>query len=88
MDQRNEKRIQDPIPRVIQHLDAIRKTTEYKLFLQAVVGACRVSGSQPEENLARVADAVLRPMARDLSACCPGSKVVIFHMLAMNDAKA
>lgn len=88
MNQRSEKRVQDPAPLVTKHLNAIRQTAEYKLFLQAVARACMARGSQPEENLARVADAVLRPMARDLSACCPGNKVVIFHMMTMNSAKA
>lgn len=82
------KRVQDPVPLVTKHLNAIRQTTEYKLFLQAAARACRVSGSQPEENLARVADAVLRPIAKDLSDCCPGNKVIIFHMIAMNEANA
>lgn len=86
MDQRKEKKIQDPAPLVTKHLNAIRQTTEYRLFLQAVTRACRAKGAHPEDNLARVADAVLRPIARDLSSCCSGNKVVIFHMMAMNEA--
>lgn len=88
MNRRNVKKIQDPAPLVRKHLNAIRQTTEYKLFLQAVARSCRAKGSRPEENLARVADVVLRPMARDLSACCPGNKVIIFHMMAMNEKEA
>lgn len=88
MDRRDVKKIQDPAPLVRKHLAAVRQTTEYKLFLQAVARACNMRGSPPEKNLARVADAVLRPIAEDLSACCPRNKVIIFHMMAMNEPKA
>lgn len=87
MNQKEAQRVQDPAPLVTKHLNAIRQTTEYKLFLQAVARACKAQGSRPEDNLGRVADAVLRPIARDISACCPGNKVIIFHMMAMNDRK-
>jgi len=85
---RDAKKVQDPAPLVTKHLNAIRRTTEYKLFLQAAARACNARGSRPEDNLGRVADAVLRPIARDLSACCPGNKVIIFHMMAMNEKDA
>ena len=88
MNQRNTEKIQDPAPLVTKHLNAVRTTTEYKLLLQAVARACNAKGSRPEENLSRVADAILRPMARDLSLCCKGSKVIIFHMMVINDPNA
>lgn len=88
MNQRRDVKIQDPVPLVTKHLNALRRTPDYKRFLAAVVRSCKAKGTRPEENLAKVADAVLRPIARDLSACCPGNKVVIFHMMALNERDA
>lgn len=88
MRSRNEERVQDPAPLVTKHLNAVRGTTEYKLLLEAVVRACKARGSRPEENLSRVADAVLRPIARDLSFCCKGNRVIIFHMVVVNNTEA
>jgi len=88
MNPQNIKKIQDPAPLVTKHLNAVRATTEYKLLLQAATRACKAKGLQSEENLSRVADAVLRPIARDISSCCPGSRVIIFHMMVRNEANS
>lgn len=88
MNQQDIKKIQDPAPLVTKHLNAVRATTEYKLLLQAATRACNAKGSRPEENLSRVADAILRPMASDLSRCCPGSRVIIFHMMVRNETNS
>ncbi len=88
MRQRDEEKIQDPVPLVTKHLNAVRGTIEYKLLLEAVARAGGARGSRPEENLSLAADAVLRPIARDLSFCCKGNRVIIFHMMVVNNIEA
>ena len=65
-----------------KHLEALRGTTEYKLLLNSVVNAC--STLSPEVGLSSAADAILRPIASDLSRCSSDGRIIIFHMLIVH----
>lgn len=84
MNQRRNTKIPDPTPLVTKHLQALRRSPDYQRLLNVATRACRTKGSLPEDRLGKVADAILRPIADDLSACCPGSRVIIFHMMVVN----
>jgi len=67
------------IPLLERRLSALRKTREYQDLLAMVTTMCRQTEGAPEQTLAAVADAIVRPIASDLSAGTPG-KIVILHM--------
>ncbi len=74
-------RTQDFVPLVNKHLTLLRRSPDYRSLLETVSRMCNSGGQLPEQLLASAADAVLRPIAEDLSACSPGNNIAIFHMM-------
>ncbi len=62
---------------LLQKLELLRRSTEYRLLLETAAVVCSQSGELPETALAATADIVLRPIARDLSGLVRGSKVMM-----------
>jgi len=58
-------------------IELLRRGTDYRLVLETVAAICQSSSELPENVLASVADAVLRPIARDISSLVRGSKVML-----------
>jgi hypothetical protein len=56
-------------------MEMLRKNTDYTLLLNTVAAICS-SGRASEENLAAVADEVLRSIARDISHVS-GGKIML-----------
>jgi len=77
-------REKDLTPLLQKHLGELRSSPDYRRFLGVVAEICKQGGGLPEQRLAQVADAVLRPIADDLSRCSPGNQLVIFHVAVVN----
>jgi len=69
--------VADLTPLLQKKVDALRQGADYKRLLETVVQATR------SMDLGAIADEVVRPIARDLSAISPDRKVVV-QMFIMN----
>lgn len=68
-----------PVEALLQKkVELLCRSTDYKLLLETAATLCLNDRSGlPENTLAVVADLILRPIARDISALTRGSKIML-----------